>query len=100
MEESSTYQAILAKGKIMGVAEGVVQGISKGKVEEAREDLLLIGSELLGAPAPDNTAAIEAISDLKQLKELMRRALQVSSWEELFGEAKPKRRNGKAKKKS
>jgi predicted transposase YdaD len=108
MKESTTYQAILREGKELGLTEGVAVGMTKGRSEgiaegttqEARRMLLLVGSEKLGAPGGDRLVAIEAITDVKRLEELIRLVLHVSSWEELFGEPKPKRRNGKPKRKN
>lgn len=73
MEESVTYQEI--------VQEGVV----KGKVQEARQNLLLVGTRRFKAPPAEATAAVEAVTDLVKLEALISRAFDVTSWEELLG---------------
>ena len=76
MEESTTYQAI----------------IRKGRLSEARKFLLLIAGEKLGPPSPTAQAAINALDDENQLEQLGRRLIQVDSWEALL--ATPSRRRG------
>ena len=83
MEESSTYQLILARGKS----------------QEARRILLLLGEANFGPPGEDTVAAIEAISDVDRLEDLSRRLLHVESWQELLAPTPaPRRRNGKKRK--
>jgi predicted transposase YdaD len=88
MKESVTYQAI--------VEEGVV----KGRLEEARRILLLLGEEQFGTPPGARAlASVEAINSLEQLEQLTRRALRVRSWEELLADvAAPEPRRGRRKK--
>ena len=85
MKESSTYQAILAEG----VAEGALQ--------EARKNVLLVGREAWGEPDEAAAAAINALADVQQLEEMLRRAVHVRSWQELLGKPGPRRRNGRGK---
>ena len=68
MEESTTYQWI----------------IDKGRVEEAKKFLLLLGQERFGLPDSDTSAALKSITDIDHLEELVRRILKVSSWQELL----------------
>ena len=51
MEESVTYQAILARGAL----------------QEARKTLLLLGRKQFGVPGPRIRAAVEGIADLERL---------------------------------
>jgi predicted transposase YdaD len=68
MEESTTYQAI----------------IRKGRLAEARHILLRLGQKRFG-PADNATAAsLNAIDDVQQLEELGERILDVGSWQELL----------------
>jgi hypothetical protein len=76
MEESVLYQKI----------------IHKGKAEEARTMLLVIGRPRLGEPPTEAVAALQALSDVSQLEELGARLMQVSSWQELLGLPGPRRR--------
>jgi hypothetical protein len=70
MEESSTYRAI----------------VRRGRVEEARHMLLLMGETKFDEP-PDPTAraAIENITDVAELEELGVRLVTADSWQELVG---------------
>jgi predicted transposase YdaD len=76
MKESVTYQAV----------------VEEGRIEEARRALLLVGKELLGKPDAATKGAINALEDVAQLEELMRRAAHVGSWQELLGRPTPRRR--------
>jgi predicted transposase YdaD len=73
MEESVTYQAIIRKGE------------AKGKREEARKSLLLVGKECLGVPPKVVLTTIEAIDDLARLEQLIVQAMKAKSWEALLG---------------
>jgi predicted transposase YdaD len=92
MEESSTYQAIIAEGKELGRQEGWT--------EEARKLLLRQGTKSFGPPAKRVAAALNAITDLTKLEQLSERLLDVSSWEELLDLPPARRRsNGRTKSK-
>jgi len=82
MEESVTYQAMLARGAL----------------QEARKILLLLGRKQFGVPGPRIRAAVEGIADLERLEHLQVRLLKVRSWEELLG--LPRRATSKRKRKS
>ena len=75
MEDSVTYQAILEEGEAKGEA--------KGRANEARALLLLLGTKRFGAPAHEIRARINTISDVNQLESLVARILDASSWESL-----------------
>ena len=98
MEESVTYQAIIAKGRIKGIAEGIAEGKVEGKVEEARKMLLLIGDAHLGSPSKSVLNAIQAIAEVEQIEDLARRVNAVPSWEALLRPSDSRRRNGTRKK--
>jgi hypothetical protein len=82
MEESSTYQAIVAKG------------LAKGSLQEAKKFLRLLGEKRLGTPDPQATAALDAITEVERLEQLGLRLEEVGNWHELLGlpAARPRRR--------
>ncbi len=85
MEESVTYQAIVA------------EGAAKGAREELRKVLLTQGAELFGEPAPDwATEALAKIEDLAQLEALATKIVRVESWKELLTAPRkaPRRKKG------
>ena len=73
MRESSTYQQILADGQ------------AEGRLEEARESLLRLGSRRLGVPDSSIRGILERAS-LTRLHAWMDRLLEVESWQELLAE--------------
>ncbi len=87
-DDSTTYQAIIRKGREIGQLEGT------------RKSLLVLGSEKFGAPNAAAVTAVEAIADLQRLELLLARVLQTSSWEELLEQPapapRPRRRKPKA----
>jgi predicted transposase YdaD len=70
MEESVTYQEI--------VAEGIAKGRAEGELRGARELLRTLGDRRFGAPSAEITAALEAIDDLNRLRQLALRLDEVS----------------------
>lgn len=76
MEDSVTYQAIIAKGRVEGRVEGWAEG--------ERDALLRIGRKRFGTPAPEVVAAIGAITSEGRLGQLIERAVEVKSWAELL----------------
>jgi hypothetical protein len=78
MEEPATYRAIVAKGE------------AKGRAEEARHMLLLIGEEYLGVAGAAVRAAVEAMADVDRLEQLSRKAPRAASWEELLNLPRPR----------
>jgi predicted transposase YdaD len=87
MEESATYQAIVRRAR--------EEGREEGRAEEARRLLLLLGEPKLG-PVDDATrAAIEGLSDLARLEELLVRSETAASWQELLPTPGARRRNGR-----
>lgn len=87
MKESVTYQAIIEEGK------------AEGKSEEARNMIFLQGQSKFGEPSSEAEAALNALSDVRQLEKLGLRLLRVSSWEELLGPNGPSRPSRGRKKK-
>lgn len=79
MEESTTYQAI----------------VRRGRVEEARRNVLMIGEVKFGPPDDSARSAVEAINDLDRLEELLLLQVSAASWEELLATPAPRRRNSR-----
>lgn len=77
MRESSTYQAILEEGR--------EEGRGQGAIAEAKKVLRLLGDDSFGVPDARTAAAIERISDLVQLEDLLRRVRFATNWQELLG---------------
>jgi predicted transposase YdaD len=72
MRESVTYQIILEEGR------------EEGRVQEARDLLLELGSEKLGSPDEAVVAAIQSSDDLPTLHRMGRAVLRANSWQELL----------------
>jgi len=91
MEDSVTYQAIIAKGR--------AEGERQGAVREARKTLLLQGEDRFGPPDAETAAAVEALDDLARLEQLSVALLHAQSWPELLQTPSPRaprsRRKGK-----
>jgi hypothetical protein len=79
MEESTTYQAI----------------IRKGRLSEARHILLRLGQKRFGATDEVTEAFLNAIDDVQRLEELTERVYEVSSWQELLQPTRRRRGNGR-----
>lgn len=79
MEESTTYQAI----------------IKKGRLAEARKFLLLIAEDKFGPPSEEVLAAINALDGAEQLEQLGRCVNKVTSWDALLATPPRRRRNGR-----
>lgn len=85
MEESTTYQAIVRKGRELG------------RTEEARRMLLLQGESRFGRADVSARTALESIADLAQLEELGVRLMHAGSWQDLFPPQVQRRRTGRRK---
>jgi predicted transposase YdaD len=96
MEESVTYQAIIAEGRERGLAEGRAEGVLQG----LKEGLIIQGRKHLGRIDHQTKAAIDAINDHDQLEKLVERLPEVSSWKELLQPGPTRKRNGRRSKKS
>jgi hypothetical protein len=83
MEQSTTYQGILRRGR------------EEGRIEEARRLVLLLGELKFGAPDDATRSVIEALDDVARLEELGVRLLNANSWPEVLAPQTPRRRNGR-----
>ncbi len=81
MKESVTYQAILEEGRV----KGLDQGRDQGRIIEAKDVILQLGRKRLGPPEQIILAKIEAMTELGQLKLLIDRLDEVTSWNKLLG---------------
>jgi hypothetical protein len=68
MRESSTYQQVLVEGR----------------VAEAKELLLELGTQRFGSPDPRTSALLTALDDHARLRALAHRLYQIASWSELL----------------
>ena len=96
LEDSATYQAVIAKGKVIGRDEGKIigraEGEAKGRAEgevigraaEARNWLLLLGRKRFGEPDAATLNALDTFIDIERLEQLGGRLLEVESWSELL----------------
>ncbi len=73
---SSTYQAILKKGRAEGLAEV--------RAEEARRILKRLGTRRFGIPDAEVDSAINALTDLAVLEGLIDQIAEASSWNQLL----------------
>ena len=73
---SSTYQAILKKGRAEGLAEV--------RAEEARRILKRIGTRRFGIPDAEVDSAIHALTDLAVLEGMIDQIAEASSWNQLL----------------
>lgn len=80
MEESATYQAILAKGKAQGKAEGKAEGTA----EEARRIVLRLGRRRFGQPPAHVVTVLDALTDVPQLEGMIERVSEVAGWDDLL----------------
>jgi hypothetical protein len=62
------------------------QGRVEGRVEEARENVVTLGSERFGPPPTEIAQALHATTDLAHLHHLVKRVLHASTWQELLAE--------------
>jgi predicted transposase YdaD len=89
MKESVTYQAILEEGEAKGEA--------KGRAEEARRILLLLGRDQLGELSAKEQAAVDAVDDVNRLEELTVRLRHAASWQQLLAVPGFRRRSPRKK---
>ena len=71
MEESVTYQAIVAKGR------------DRGRIEEARRILLRQERRRFGEPTLETVTSLEGLEDLDRIESLIDRVFEASGWSDL-----------------
>ena len=80
MEGSSTYDALVNKGLVLGIEKG----IEKGQIEHSKKTILQIGQKLIGQPSESAISAIRTLQDIVVLDEIQSRLTEIASWEELL----------------
>jgi hypothetical protein len=80
MRESSTYQAILAEGRVEGRAEGETHG----QILATQRAVIRFGSHKFGAPDEAIVRRLEGLDDLAVLESLEDRIFTTQSWQELL----------------
>jgi predicted transposase YdaD len=91
MEESQTYQAILAKGisrgREVGREEGREVGREEGRATGLVQSILRIGHHRFRAEAPERVLRkLKRITDIAVLESIEERLLDVQSWDQLLTE--------------
>lgn len=84
LEDSTTYQALIAKGRLLGKAEGVAQGLAQGQLLSLRATVRRIGAKRFGEPPTEVVAALDGIADLARLERLTDRVLDATGWDDLL----------------
>ncbi len=72
MEESTTYQGIIGKGRV------------EGRVEGKRSLLFRLGAKRFGIAESATLEAIQRITDAEKLDQLAERILDAVSWDDLL----------------
>lgn len=78
LEESTTYQSLLARGE--------AKGEIKGRLAEARRMLILLGNKRLGAPSDAVQARLAAITSRERIENLALNVSDVETWDDLLAE--------------
>lgn len=76
LEDSTTYQLILRRGRAVGEAEG--------ETREARRLLVRLGTKRFGPPPASAQSALDAVTDRERLERMFDAALTVAGWDELL----------------
>ncbi len=79
LEDSVTYQDL--------IAQGMEKGIVRGRVEALRGQLLRQGTKKFGRPDAATAARVAAITAPAEFERLSDRLLDVTTWPELFADA-------------
>jgi predicted transposase YdaD len=79
LQESSTFQAILKRGR--------EEGREEGRLEALREVLLDLGTRILGQPTKRVRSLIAKTTDVGRLDELIQRLPDAESWKDLLNGA-------------
>lgn len=93
LEDSTTYQWILNQGLAkgleqgleQGLAKGVAKGLGQGKLEEAKRLLINMGTRRLGALTAEQRAAVDQLTDLAKLEQLIEAIFTTNDWASLLG---------------
>lgn len=78
LEDSTTYQATIAKGR--------AEGITQGEIRALRATVLRQGTKKFGPPPTEIAVALEGIADVTRLEQLADRLLDATDWSDLTRE--------------
>jgi hypothetical protein len=78
MEESSTYQAIVRKGRLQGVQEGRQEGRQEGILEDRRMMLLDILRDRFVTVPPELEQRVQQMTDLQRLQTAIRQSYRIT----------------------
>ena len=84
MKESSTYQMILREGREQGRNEGHNEGVLLGRLQEARDTLLFLGTRRFGEPDSTQRAKVESATSREQLEIWLLSLLDATDWDGVF----------------
>ncbi|MES2791527.1 MAG: hypothetical protein V4719_18055 [Planctomycetota bacterium] len=80
MRESSVAQAFLQEGR----EEGREEGLEAGREQEARKIVQEVVQRRFGSFDPKLRHHVETTSDVAELEQLIYRAMEVATWDELL----------------
>ncbi|MGL6073877.1 MAG: hypothetical protein ACRC8S_06930 [Fimbriiglobus sp.] len=80
LEDSTTYQLILARGEARGEARGQARGV----VLQTQAMVLQIGAKRFGAAPSTVEATIRSLADQSRLQRIADRLLDATSWDDLL----------------
>jgi hypothetical protein len=92
LEDSTTYQWVMAKGEARGEAKGIAQGRAEGKAEgleigrltEARNIVARQGTKRFGEAPQAAREALSAIADHDRLERIADRMFEATDWNDLL----------------
>ena len=82
LEDSVTYQDIIAKGEAIGRAKVEAEG----RAETAQKWLIRLERKKFGEPDAETLNILQSLTDLERLEQLLYRLLEVETWVELLAE--------------
>ena len=91
MKESSTYQAILQEGEIIGIEKGreegletgLEKGLAIGLLKGEQNSLLMILRDRFGEVPPEVESRIRAVTEAARLQHAILRAIRISTIDDL-----------------
>src|SRR5438874_13741557 len=93
MKESSPARKALEEFRTFVSATAWAEGYVKGLLQEARRILYIVGEQRFGPASKRVRADLEAIDDVEEIEDLVRKALRAASWEDVIDLETPRRRD-------
>lgn len=84
LEDSTTYQATIAKGRAQGIILGKAEGVALGQLQSLQAMLRRQGAKRFGPPPAEVSAALDGIADVARLERLTDRVLDATGWDDLL----------------